>query len=267
MKRLADADPDLLARVHTVLTDIDDTLTTHGVLPAIAYAALEKLKNAGLRVIPITGRPAGWCDMIARFWPVDGVVGENGAFAFRHDRASRRMIRIFEVSEEKQRSCRARLDLIAEEVVREVPGATVASDQAYRIADLAIDFSEDTPRLSDVQIEQIISIFHRHGAVAKVSSIHVNGWFGVYDKLSMSRRLLREQLGFDPGEAWDGVAYCGDSPNDEPMFRAVPLSVGVANVIDFAHLMTARPRFVTQERGGEGFAELADRLLVARRLS
>ena len=79
-----------LDRIRYVLTDIDDTVTTDGRLPAKSYDALERLQNAGLAVIPITGRPAGWCDMIARFWPVDAVVGENGAFYFSYDRQSAR---------------------------------------------------------------------------------------------------------------------------------------------------------------------------------
>ena len=79
--------------IRGVLTDIDDTLTTHGRLTAQAYAALERLRAAGRRVIPITGRPAGWCDHIARMWPVDAVVGENGAFYMRYDAASRRLVR------------------------------------------------------------------------------------------------------------------------------------------------------------------------------
>ena len=70
-----------------MLADIDDTLTTHGKLTAAAYAALERLQRAGKLVIPITGRPAGWCDHIARMWPVDAVVGENGAFYMRYDAA------------------------------------------------------------------------------------------------------------------------------------------------------------------------------------
>ncbi len=66
-----------------VLADIDDTITTEGRLTPEAYAALGRLHDAGLIVVPITGRPAGWCDHIARMWPVSGVVGENGAFWMR----------------------------------------------------------------------------------------------------------------------------------------------------------------------------------------
>src|SRR4051812_49397374 len=84
-----------------VFTDIDDTITTDGHLPAAAYAALERLHAAGLAVVPITGRPAGWCDMIARFWPVNGVVGENGAFTFRYDRDAKKMHRSFVATAEE----------------------------------------------------------------------------------------------------------------------------------------------------------------------
>ena len=95
------------ARVRAVLTDIDDTLTSDGRLPAVAYAALEKLRDAGLLVVPVTGRPAGWCDLIARQWPVDAVVGENGAFYFRYDDKARKMIRRYVKSAEARGADRA----------------------------------------------------------------------------------------------------------------------------------------------------------------
>src|SRR6185436_20041914 len=68
--------------VGALLFDIDDSLTTSGKLTAGAYAALERWKSAGKRAVAVTGRPAGWCDHIARMWPIDAVVGENGAFYF-----------------------------------------------------------------------------------------------------------------------------------------------------------------------------------------
>src|SRR5438445_9656346 len=130
--------------IRFVLLDIDDTLTTDGRLTAAAYAALESLSGRGLQVIPVTGRPAGWCDLIARFWPVDAVIGENGAFYFRYDRNARQMIRRFWLTEDERMAARRRLDRLAEEILVAVPGARVAADQSYRIADLAIDYREDT---------------------------------------------------------------------------------------------------------------------------
>ena len=259
---LADAQAAALATVHTVLTDIDDTLTSEGRLTAEAYAALDALDAAGLRVIPLTGRPAGWCDMIARFWPVAGVVGENGALAFRYDRAARRMIRLYAKSEAGRVADRTRLDALARRILAEVPGSAIAADQAYRIADLAIDFREDVAPLSDAAIKRIVALFEADGATAKVSSIHVNGWFGAYDKLSMTKRLLAEQFGAAPDA---NTLFIGDSPNDEPLFAALPLTVGVANIMDFVGTLKAKPAYVTNARGGAGFAEMARALLEARK--
>jgi len=92
LKPLADFPADDRRAVKFVLFDIDDTLTSGGRLTSEAYGALEDLKTAGLVTAAITGRPAGWCDHIARMWPVDGVVGENGAFYYRYDHAARRIV-------------------------------------------------------------------------------------------------------------------------------------------------------------------------------
>jgi HAD superfamily hydrolase (TIGR01484 family) len=251
-------------RIAVVLTDIDDTLTVHGRLPAKAYDALERLKRTGFVVAPVTGRPAGWCDMIARQWPVDGVVGENGAFFFRHDESSRRLIRSYAKTEEARRADALRLSAIRDAVLAEIPGAAVAADQAYREADLAIDFCEDVRALPRSEVRRIVSIFERFGATAKVSSIHVNGWFGVYDKLSTSRAFLRDCFGLDMDRNRDCIAFAGDSPNDSPMFAFFPNSVGVANVLDFGEDLPALPAYVTKGRGADGFAELADRLIAAK---
>jgi HAD superfamily hydrolase (TIGR01484 family) len=264
VKPLAQLPAEAVRHVRAVLTDIDDTLTEHGRLPALAYAALERLKEAGFIVIPVTGRPAGWCDLIARQWPVDGVVGENGAFWFRYDDEGRRMIRRFARPDALRAEDRQKLDMIAAEVLREVPGAAISADQGFRAVDLAIDFCEDVPPLSPSEVDRIVAIFERHGATAKVSSIHVNGWFGSHDKLTTSLRMLTEEFGIDAAAAHDSVVFAGDSPNDAPMFVHFPLSVGVANVLDFGDRMPALPGYVTVQRSANGFAELAARLISAR---
>lgn len=264
MRTIDTADPATLSRIRFVLTDIDDTVTTDGRLPASSYAALERLQNAGLVVIPVTGRPAGWCDMIARFWPVDAVVGENGAFHFSYDHGSHTMRRGYFMPAAERAANRARLDAIAARVLHEVPGAAVASDQAYREADLAIDFCEDVPALPQDAIDRIVEIFRVAGAQAKVSSIHVNGWFGDYDKLSMTRAMMKQRFAVDLDKERDHVAFVGDSPNDEPMFAFFPVSVGVANIRDSLHRLRSLPSLVTRDRGGDGFVEFADHLLTSR---
>ena len=264
MRPLAECPAADLARIAVVLTDIDDTLTTHGRLPALAYAALERLRAAGLIVVPVTGRPAGWCDLIARLWPVDAVVGENGAFYFRCE-TGRGMRRVYFKPDEERRRDRARLARLGEAILDAVPGARIAADQLYREADLAIDFAEDGPHLAEAEIDRIVSCFEEAGATAKISSIHVNGWYGGYDKLGMTGRLLGELFGLDIARDNTRIVFAGDSPNDVPMFRYFRNSVAVANFREFASRASAHPRWITGERGGAGFAELAEALIAARR--
>jgi hypothetical protein len=250
--------------VIAVLADIDDTLTTHGRLHAVAYTALERLREAGLLVIPVTGRPAGWCDHIARMWPVDAVVGENGAFWFRHDAKAGKLVKRYVIGEAERTQRAAKLEGIARRILAEVPGCAIASDQPYREADLAIDFCEDVPVLPRPAVARIVAIMAEEGLTAKVSSIHVNGWFGGYDKLSTSRRMLAEEFGIDADRDKGRLVFAGDSPNDQPMFAFFPHAVGVANVRAMADLMTSLPRWVTPSEGSAGFAELANALLAAR---
>jgi len=249
--------------IRGVLCDIDDTLTSDGRLTAAAYAALERLHDAGLTVVPITGRPAGWCDHIARMWPVDAVVGENGAFYFRYDHAARAMRRQFVDTSEIRARHRAALADIAEEILAAVPGAAIAADQHYRETDLAIDFCEDVPRLPDAAVQRIVAIMQNRGLTAKISSIHVNGWFGSYDKLAMTRRLFTECFDTDLDDTHAQYLFAGDSPNDAPMFGYFPHSVGVANVRAFAGQLAHVPAYVTVAAAGAGFVELVDHLLEA----
>jgi len=264
MTALADCPRETLAAVQGVLTDIDETLSTEGALTAAAYNALEALKRAGFRVIPVTGRPAGWCDHIARFWPVDAVVGENGAFWMWHDRKAGRLRTRFIQSEAERAEGRRRLEAVRAQVLRDVPGAGIASDQPYRVADLAVDFCEDVPPLPPADITRIVAIFEAHGAHAKASSIHVNGWFGDYDKLTTSRAMMAELFDIDLAAERRRYVFAGDSPNDSPMFGFFPNAVGVANVRDFANRLEHRPRWITAARSGAGFVELAEALIAAR---
>jgi HAD superfamily hydrolase (TIGR01484 family) len=264
MRPLSEMPDDVRREIRGVLCDVDDTLTTEGRLRAEAYSAMERLADAGLIVVPITGRPAGWCDHIARFWPVSAVVGENGAFYFRYDRAERRMKRVYAEDAAARARGRERLAAIAREIVVAVPGCAVAADQPWRETDLAIDYCEDVPRLAPGDVDRIVALMQARGLTAKPSSIHVNGWPGTYDKLGMTKRLMREEFGSDLDAERSRYVFAGDSPNDAPLFAHFPHAVGVANIADFAGRLPHEPRYVTQGRGGAGFRELADFLLAAR---
>jgi HAD superfamily hydrolase (TIGR01484 family) len=264
MRPLAEFPADSRASIRGVLFDIDDTLTTDGHLTAAAYGAMEQLQSAGLITVPITGRPAGWCDHIARMWPVSAVVGENGAFYFHYDHAARVMRRRYAHDASIRASNRARLAEIAAEIVAAVPGAAIAADQLYRETDLAIDYCEDVAPLPPEAVERIATLMRARGLTAKVSSIHVNGWFGTYDKLAMTKTLLREICRTDLGASREAYVFVGDSPNDSPMFAFFPRAVGVANIQEFAGRLDHEPAYVTKSRAGAGFCEVVDCLLSSR---
>ena len=261
MKTLAAISLSQWRDIKFILTDIDDTLTTEGRLKSDAYDALGRLSNSGYKVIPVTGRCAGWCDHIARMWPVDGVVGENGAFFFSYDHVNKKMNNLYSQTEVERRENFKLLHEIKDTILRSVSGAAVASDQDYRITDLAIDFAEDVPKLSQNMIDEIVNIAEQNGATAKISSIHVNCWIGEHNKLTTSLKILKENFGLNDKEIQSNVVFVGDSPNDSMMFGFFNNSVGVANVVDMMHKIVSPPKYITSKYSGEGFVELADLLL------
>lgn len=265
MRPIAELSPAQARRLRFVLMDIDDTLTREGKLPAVSYAALWRLKDAGLVVIPVTGRPAGWCDLIAREWPVDAVVGENGALTFWEERDGRGMPNLKQLfNPNAVRNDHPTLARVRSRALAELPGLRVAKDQFARLYDLALDFAEEEPVLPLVDAQRVKLIAEQEGAIAKISSIHVNVWMGQYDKLSMARRVLAELFGWDEGTELEEVAFVGDSPNDEPMFAHFPLACAVANIRRYAGLLAREPAYVARAECGEGFAEVAEAILEKR---
>jgi HAD superfamily hydrolase (TIGR01484 family) len=258
----ADVPHEAVRDVAGVLTDIDDTLTSDGAISPEAHEALAALRSAGLPVIAITGRPMGWSEPFARAWPIDAIVAENGAVAlFREDGD----LRIEYAQDEATRAAnQERLKATAERVLREVPGSVLARDSAGRVTDIAIDHSEFV-HLAPQQIEQAVAIMRQAGMNATVSSIHINGWFGSHDKLSGARWITRRLYGRDLDTEHARWVYVGDSTNDQLMFGHFPLSVGVANLLRFAAELTVWPAYLTRGERGAGFAEVAERLIAARR--
>jgi hypothetical protein len=246
-----------LKAVRGVCLDIDETLSTRGKLTAEAYAALWKLKNAGYSVVPITGRPAGWCDQIARFWPVDAVVGENGAFTFYMKDGVRK--RLDTPTQDSPEKLKKRLETLALKIRAEFPFARWASDQHYREFDLAIDICEDVPAWKSADVEKLLKLCHDDGAHAKLSSIHVNAWYGDYDKRKGFEHWLSAVAGATAPKKSEWL-FIGDSPNDEPMFAAFEYTIGVANLKQYLDRLKNPPRWITASESGAGFAEMAEHL-------
>ena len=242
-----------------IFFDIDDTFSTDGKITKEAYSALWDLKDAGLFVIPITGRPAGWCDHIARMWPVTAVVGENGAFYFMMRDGC--LDKKYLMSLEKVQESKDRLRKIKNSILNRYPQAKLSSDQNYREFDLAIDYCEDVKPLCSEDVDGIVKIFEEYGAVTKVSSIHVNGWFGDYDKLSAAKCFAKQELNIDLDKDNSSFVFVGDSPNDEPMFNFFDNSIGVKNVLNFKDRLKIEPKYITNKSAGNGFVEITNYLM------
>ena len=265
MKPLSAIPKAALRRVKGVFTDVDDTITSRGVLTAKALAALESLVAAGLKVVPVTGGPAGWCDHIARAWNVDAVIGEGGAFYFHLDRATGKLVRRFWFDEQARAEKRQMMEAARDSVLAEFPGVVLSSDQPYRELDLAIELrNAKGSRLPDPVVNDIRAMVRRRGMTTKVSSIHINAYFGDYDKLAMAKIAAAELWGEDLDATRDAWLFIGDSANDAAMFEFFPLTVGVANVKGVLDLLPVAPKYVTKSEGGVGFAEMARALLAGR---
>ena len=251
----------LLRQVLGVMTDIDDTLTHEGAIEPAALAALHELAAADVPVLAITGRPMGWSLPFVQTWPVAAIVAENGAVALVRD--GDRVHTEYAQDEATRARNALRLQQVAACVLAEVPGATLARDSAGRVTDIAIDHSEFAA-LDEASIARVVALMRAEGMNATVSSIHVNGWFGSHTKLSAAHWMLRRLWGRELDAEIGRWVYVGDSTNDQAMFAAFPLSVGVANLMHFAAQLHTWPAYITQAERGRGFAEVARALLAAR---
>lgn len=255
-----------LSQIQGVCLDIDDTFSTRGKITDEAYQALWELQRSGLIVVPITGRPAGWCDHIARFWPVNAVVGENGAFTFFMDHGVRRRIDTPMGKGVTALAAKKKLKQLEAKILKKFPRAKWASDQSYREYDLAIDICEDVKPWKEKDIGALLDLCEAAGAHAKLSSVHVNVWYGEYNKFSGITHWLKKGAPGIKGRAptmaeW---IYIGDSPNDEPLFEKFPNTVGVANLKPYLSKLAHPPRWITTEESGAGFTEMARKLIASR---
>ena len=245
-----------------VFTDIDDTLTTEGAITPDALQAMGALHAAGLNLVAITGRPAGWSEPFASAWPVDAIVAENGAVALMPTAPGRIEKRHRQDAATRARNLE-RMQAVLARIEREIPGARRSADCAGRECDIAIDHSEFS-QLDDDTIAQVAALMRSEGMHATVSSIHINGWYGEHDKLEGARWIVRELWGRALDREMHRWAYVGDSTNDALMFEHFAHSVGVANVRRFESALTHLPRYVAPSERGAGFAEVAAAILQAR---
>lgn len=262
------------AQRNVVAFDLDDTLTHQGSLPAAVVEALEAVQKKNYLTVLVTGRSAGWVHALIRLMPFDAIVGENGALlAFWPKRKNKRgpqeeATKLYWTptgyQSEPPTHLKPQLDRAAQTLLKKFPQTRLASDQSFRIYDLAIDFAEEvSPPLSFAEAELIRQEFAKLGATAKVSSIHVNGWWGNFSKVDGLKELLEKHY---QKSLEKNVIYVGDSPNDSPLFKAAGLSIGVANVQQFVgRADLVEPQFITKKESAHGALEILTLLRRTRR--
>ncbi len=260
LQPLSEASPSTFRSVRFVLTDMDETLTYQGRLAARTYDALERLQAAGVQVIAVTAAPAGWCDQMARMWPVDGVIGENGGLFFRREADGHGVERMFWHPDENRPLAADRLAAIANHVQKTVPDAVYAEDQPFRLTSVAF-VQPDDPKTRAA----IITALRDAGADATINNLWLLGWTGGYDKLAMTRRVMMEAYAIDVEIDLDAVLYVGDSANDAPMFGFFRHTVGVSTVTRYLSSIPLAPRWIAAGPGGAGFVEAADAVIASRK--
>jgi HAD superfamily hydrolase (TIGR01484 family) len=252
-----------------VFTDIDDTLTTDGAITADALQALADLRAAGLQVVPITGRPIGWCEPFmagprGTAWPVDAMVAENGGVAYIRDGLQLR--KLYQQDAPTRAANQARMREIAARVTRMVAGVELSRDSASRETDLAFDYAEFA-RHTPATVQNVLALLKEEGMQTTVSSIHIHGCFGDFNKWQGACWIVRELWGRDLAQELDRWVFVGDSGNDQAMFQHFTHSVGVANIARFVPQLQHLPRYVAQGERGAGFAEVARAILAGRERS
>ena len=253
MKRLSELPETKLGKVKILLFDLDGTFVSEDRLQSSTYRSLEKVRRKGLKTVVVTGRPAGWCDLMARWWPVDSVIGENGALAYSllNGKIQRE---IFSSSLNLGKS-KKMLNFLFNQIQDNFGEVHLAVDQQFRQWDLALDISEEH-FIPISKVKEIYDFCISNGANAAISNIHLNIWYGDYTKRDMATKLLKK---------WnvdvDECIYIGDSPNDAPMFKEFPLSVGVKSVNNYLDVMANLPSYVTNQDTNQGFEELVNFIL------
>jgi len=248
---------ELRGPVRALFSDVDGTMTTGERIEAATYEALERLGEAGIPVIMVTGRPAGFGFAFMKMTPVLACIAENGGVTFV--REGRKVVKSYGVPAASLPEWRRRMNDAVVDVMGKVPGARLSSDSKYREVDLAIDWNEET-KLSRDDAELAVAMLQKAGFAAVRSSVHVNFGPPHFDKLSACMQVVKRVLGGDTSNLAPYV-FVGDALNDAPIFGGFPNSVGVANIKAWWDELAHKPAYLTERPEGAGLREVVQHLL------
>ncbi len=259
MRPIAELPASEAAKLRGVAFDLDDTLLDHGRLAESTYGALFRLVEAGFALYGVTGRPAGWAEVLARLFPVSAVIAENGAVLCA--RRGERVIVEDSVDAATRAERDARLAALLSRFAVRFPDIEPADDVRARVSDRTYDIGEYR-QVAPERVAEASAFLREQGARTFVSSVHLHATFDYADKASGAVQLLAKDSGLDSTAVRHAFAYLGDSENDAPCFAAFAVSIGVANLRGKSTIL---PRYVTASPMGRGVVEAAEVILSLRR--
>ena len=258
MKPITQLDSATARLLRGILFDLDDTLLDRSELTEVAYGALHRLSEAGLTLLAVTGRPAGYGEVLVPAWPIAGLIAENGSVAVL--KVDGRTQLFDEVNVTQRRARREQLQTLVTHMKCEFPLLMPATDVHLRRCDYTFDIGE-YQHVDHEVITAVIAFARARGASTVRSSVHLHVGFDGSDKASGTLRVLSRHFGYDVTHARAQFAFIGDSENDEAAFAAFNTTIAVANL---RGRPTVNPRYATQAPRGRGFAEFVQRLLALR---
>lgn len=258
MKALEDLKAHEARALEGLFFDLDDTFLDEGRLSEAAFSLLFSLQASGLRLIALTGRPASWAEQIARMWPVEAAIAENGALSYK--RVGAQVERLDTLDPETRGLHRVRLEALVALARAELSDLVPADDVNGRVSDYTFDIGEHEQATEDT-IRAAQALAQRAGARTTRSSVHLHFTFDRSDKATGALAYLRSS-GHDPTSALRRFAFIGDSQNDAPAFAAFQTTCGVQNLRGH---FSIPPRYITQQKASAGFCAFGQRLIELRK--
>jgi HAD superfamily hydrolase (TIGR01484 family) len=240
-----------LSDIRLIASDVDGTLTQNGKFSSDFISTLLDLQSAGIKVLLVTGRSAGWVSALVNYLPVAGAIAENGGVFLQPDGQQDLLSSIPNLSRH-----RILLENTFHHIKQLFPNLHPSADNQFRIT----DWTFDVDNLSTEDIQAISSQCQQMGWSFTYSNVQCHIKPLHQDKATGLMSVLKKYF---PEFNSQQVLTIGDSPNDEAMFNPdlFPISVGVANVRHYQDEMLHLPKYVTQASEFAGFSELAKLLL------
>ncbi|WP_036481171.1 HAD family hydrolase [Myxosarcina sp. GI1] len=238
-----------LGNIRLLATDLDGTLTHNGKLTSDVLLALEKLAKANISVVIVTGRSAGWVEAIASYLPIVGAIAENGGLVlWSHLNRSQLITEIKDIAKHRQQ-----LKTVFQLIQTKIPQIEESEDNRFRLTDWTFDINN----LTNKEIEEIATICHAEGWGFTYSNVQCHIKPKQQDKAIALKLILQQYF---PDLTTENIITVGDSPNDESLFdpQIFPVSVGVANILEYRDRLKHLPVYITTNAENRGFYELAE---------